>query len=286
MTDETVSRTLDHESFSAISNAIRLDMLEALWMHGDATFTALYELLDLEDTGQFTYHLNQLLDQFVYKSDGRYKLTNAGREIVMTVLTHVDGENALQSPFVVDFSCHSCGGDVLAQSYGDWLRIDCSSCDKLYASYPVPRVGLHHHDAADFLTMFDQRLRRENALVHRGICPNCMCVMDCSVIPDAEPEPGLPFVFFHRCTYCRMEIYTVPATGLLEHPEVISFYHTHGIDLYDIPHWQLDWMFDGKAIEVINEAPLEFTVDIDVDTDTLRATLDEEGTVQTIELFD
>lgn len=286
MTDETLSRTLNHESFSAISNEIRLNILEALWMHGDAIFIDLFELTDLEDTGQFTYHLNQLLEQFVYKSGDHYKLTNAGREIVMTVLTHVEGENALQTPFALDVHCHSCGGEVIARSHGDWLRIDCSSCEKLYASYPVPSVGLHHHDAADFLSVFDQRLRRKNALVHRGICPNCTESMNSAIIPDAEPEPGLPFVFFHRCAYCLLEMYTVPATCLLEHPAVISFYHEQGLDLFDIPHWELDWMFHGDRIEVIHESPLEYTVTIEVECGRLRATLDEEGSVRKINPVD
>lgn len=282
MTDESVSRTLTHDSFSAISNAIRLDILEMLWMHGEASFTDLYGRIDLEDTGQFSYHLNQLLDQFVYKSDEHYKLTNAGREIVMTVLTHVEGKNSLESPFALDSPCHSCGEEIHAQCYGDWLSIDCASCEKLYASYPVERVALHHHDADDFLAIFDQRIRRKNALVHRRICPNCTATMNRSVIPDAEPEPGLPFVFFHECEYCRFEIFTVPATGLLEHPAVIEFYHSRDIDLYDIPHWKLDWMFHGDPIEVVTDSPLEYTVTIEIETDRLRASLDESGDVQAI----
>lgn len=286
MTDREVPRTLTHESFSAVANETRLDILEALWMHGDATYTELYDRTELEDTGQFTYHLNQLVGQFVHKSKELYKLTNVGREIVMTVLTSVDGENPLRSPITLDVSCHSCGADILARCRGDWLRIDCADCEKLYASYPVPRAGLHGRDGEAVLTVFDQRLRRMNALVHRGICPNCACSMDRSVVPDAEPEPGLPFVFFHRCSHCRMEVYTVPATGLLEHPAVIAFYHDRGSDLFAIPHWELDWMFDGRAIDVTAESTLEYTVTIEVEDERLRATLDEKGHTRTIEAVD
>ena len=280
------SRTLTHASFSALANETRLGILEALWMGGAATFIELFDQTDLDDTGQFAYHLNQLVGQFVTKPADRYKLTNAGREIVMTVLTHVDGENPLRSPHALDVTCHSCAADVLARSRGDWLRIDCSSCGKLYASYPVPRVGLHHRDADEFLAVFDQRLRRMNALVHRGICPNCACSMDRSVVPDAEPDPGLPFVFFHRCRHCRMELYTVPATGLLEHPTVIGFYHERELDLFDIPHWELDWMFHGDPIDVVAESPLEFTVVIAVGDDRLQATLDADGVARAFELLD
>ncbi len=286
MSSSELSSTLTHDSFAAIANEARLDILKALWSDGDCTFTDLFDLTDLDDTGQFGYHLNQLLGQFVYKRDDRYTLTNVGREMVMTVYTHVDGENSLQDPIELDISCHSCQGDVLARSRGDWLRIDCSSCEKLYASYPVPRAGLHHHDSAQMLSVFDQRLRRMNALVHRGICPNCTCSMVCSVVPDAEPEPGLPFVFMHRCRHCGMELYTVPATGLLEHPKVVSFYHENGLELFDIPHWQLDWMFSGDCIDVIADSPLEYFITIEITTDRLIATLDEEGNVNHVERID
>ena len=278
--------TLTHDSFAAVANEARLEILKALWVDGDATFTDLFDLIDLEDTGQFSYHLNQLLGQFVHKRDDHYALTNVGREIVMIVFTHVDGENSLQGSVALEVPCHSCEADVLARGRDDWLRIDCSSCGKLYASYPVPRAGLHHRESDEILAVFDQRLRRMNGLVHRGICPNCTCSMDRSVVDEAEPEPGLPFVFFHECRHCFMELYTVPATGLLEHPAVISFYHDRGLDLFTIPHWELDWMFDGDAINVIDDSPLEYTVDIDVGSDRLRVDLDDEGTARDVQRID
>lgn len=283
MNEREPPSTITHESFAAVASETRLAILHALWSAGESTFIDLFDLVDVDDTGQFSYHLDRLVGQFVAKAGDRYKLTNAGREIVMAVLANVDGESSLRSPVALDTQCHSCGADVLARSRGDWLRIDCTSCGKLYASYPVPRAGLHFRGAADFLTVFDQRLRRMNALVHRGICPNCACSTERSVVPDAEPEPGLPFVFFHRCSHCRMERYTVPATGLLEHPRVVSFYHDRGVDLFAVPHWELDWMFGGDRIDVLGESPLEYTVEIEVDGDGLRVTLDDGGRARDIQ---
>lgn len=286
MNSGELASTLTHDSFAAVANETRLDILKALWADGDATFTDLFDLVDLEDTGQFSYHLNQLIGQFVHKRDDRYTLTNVGREIVMTVFTHVDGSNSLQEPVAMDLQCHSCGTDVLARARGDWLRIDCLSCGKLYASYPVPRAGLHNREGVDMLSVFDQRLRRLNGLVHRGICPNCTCSMDCSVFADAEPDRGLPFVFFHECRHCFMELYTVPATGLLEHPAVISFYNDRGLDLFAIPHWELDWMFNGDCINVITDSPLEYTVDIEVAKNRLRVSLNDEGKAHDVQRVD
>lgn len=286
MKSENPSSTLTHDSFAAVANETRLTMLIALWLHGDASFTDLFDRTALEDTGQFGYHLNKLVGEFVYKRNDHYTLTNVGRELVMTIFTHVDGAKSLTRQIDLEHGCHSCAGDVLARSRGDWLRIDCTDCGKLYASYPVPRASLQHHDSDDMLSVFDQRLRRMNSLVHRDICPNCACSMACAVVTDAEPEPGLPFVFVHTCDHCLMKLFTVPATSLLEHPSVLAFYHDTGLDLFDIPHWELAWMFDGRTIDVLSTSPLAYTVTIEIDTDQLLVTLDETGKAQATERSD
>lgn len=286
MSEPEVGSTLTHESFGAIANETRLDILRALWYRGELAFIDLFDEVPLDDTGQFSYHLKQLVDQFVVKVGDRYKLTNAGQEIVMTVLASVDGSNPLRTPTAIESPCHSCGEEVHAVVRGDWLRIDCSSCNKLYASYPIPRAGVHDRGAEDFLLAFEHHLRRMNSLVDRGICPNCLATMERTVIPDAEPEPGLPFVFFNCCEHCEMSVYTVPATRLLDHPAVVSFYHEQGIDLGSLPHWSLAWMFSGEPIEVVAESPLRYTVEVGVGDAVLVATLDAEGAVESVDITD
>ena len=280
---DSVSR-FTHESFAAIANETRMEILRVLWIRRRATFSELYDQVDVDDSGQFSYHLNKLLGHFVRKTEGGYKLTIAGSEIVTTILAHVEAENPLETPHELDTDCYSCGSPIQAVSADGWLRIDCQSCGKLYASYPIPVAGLRDRAPDEFLAVFDQRLRRMNALVHRGICPNCACDMTGNVVPDAEPEPGLPFVFEHHCEHCRLEIYSVPGTSLLEHPAVVSFYDRHDVDLFAVPHWELEWMFHGDCLEIVSETPLEYTIDVTVGEARLRATLNERGLVTETEV--
>ncbi len=275
------SSRLTHGAFAALGNPIRLEIIHVLWMEGEMRFNELYAHVDVDDTGQFSYHLDQLREHFVTTSGQTYRLTNAGKEIVMTILAHIAGSNPFESPHRLDATCHSCEAHLHAVSAGGWLRIDCPDCTKLYSSFPIPIAGLTDRSAEEYLVIYDNRIRRQYALVHRGSCPNCSCEMSRTVVHEAEPEPGLPFVFRHRCAHCRLEIYSLPGTGLLDDPAVIAFYHQAGIDLFARPHWELDWLFDGRSIELLDDDPLTYQIDIQVDNHTLTSTLDEAGNPRT-----
>lgn len=107
-----------------------------------------------------------------------------------------------------------------------------------------------------------------------------------TVVHDAEPEPGLPFVFNHCCDHCRLEIFSLPGTGLLEHPAVIAFYDQCGVDLFRLPPWEIAWMYDGRYVDLIAEDPLEYAITIEADGHRLRVTLDENASVTASERTD
>ncbi|WP_254862299.1 ArsR/SmtB family transcription factor [Halovivax gelatinilyticus] len=279
MGESESTRRLTHESFAAVGNELRMDILRTLWFHGPLSFSDLYDRVDVDDSGQFTYHLSTLRDQFVRKSDDEYSVTVVGSQLVMTVLAAVETDDSEKSPYDLDAACHGCESNLQAVDGSGWLEIDCPSCEKLYASYPVPPAGSNEWSSAERLWVFDQRIRRTNALVHRGICPNCSCRMDRTIVHDAEPPPGLPFVFEHRCGHCRLESFTLPGTGLLEHPAMVAFYHDRDEDLFYIPQWEIPWLYDGRVVDVVSEDPFTYAIEVHVEDDQFRATLDEEGCV-------
>lgn len=278
------TNALTHEAFAALGNRIRMDMLRVLWFQRELTFSEFFDRVDVEDSGHFTYHLNELLDHFVYKAGEHYKVTNAGKEIVTTILAHVETDNPLRTPYHLSTECYGCGSTIAATSSRGWLRIECPECEKLYSSFPIPLSGLNDRSPADVLSVFDHRVRQIYGSLHRALCPNCFCPTTRAIVHDAEPPPGLPFVFRHRCSHCRVEIYSLPGTGLLESPAVISFYDRHGRDLFAIPHWELDWLFDGRRITVLEEESLTYHIDITVADDRLRVTLESGGTLKDSEV--
>jgi DNA-binding transcriptional ArsR family regulator len=59
------------EAFAVLGNEIRLEILQRL---GEAdeplAYSELFERMDYDDSGNFSYHLDQLVGHFVGRSDG------------------------------------------------------------------------------------------------------------------------------------------------------------------------------------------------------------------------
>ena len=72
------------EAFGVVANETRLDILEALWRAEDrpVAFSELHDSVEMRDSAQFNYHLQQLTDQFVAKTDDGYDLRHAGAQVV------------------------------------------------------------------------------------------------------------------------------------------------------------------------------------------------------------
>lgn len=80
-------------AFKLLSSEIRLSILLALWESYDPygpntgmSFSELYGRVGASDSANFTYHLNQLIDHFVEKTDDGYELRNAGLMIVQALI--------------------------------------------------------------------------------------------------------------------------------------------------------------------------------------------------------
>jgi hypothetical protein len=68
--------------FEALASETRIEILEAL---GDPpgetmSFAELYEAISIDDSGNFSYHLNKLLGTFVRKEGEEYLLSHAGEQ--------------------------------------------------------------------------------------------------------------------------------------------------------------------------------------------------------------
>lgn len=69
---------------------------------------------------------------------------------------------------------------------------------------------------------------------------------------------------------------------LLAHPAVVSFYWRQGVDLREVPLWQLHWAISDEYQTIVDEDPLAVRVDIDRDGATLSAVIDDDLSVDSI----
>lgn len=80
------------EEFEILGNATRMAILLVLWdahapfAAGNAcSSSAMYDRLDVADTGNFTSHLGRLVDPFVERTDAGYSLTVRAEQFLSAV---------------------------------------------------------------------------------------------------------------------------------------------------------------------------------------------------------
>jgi hypothetical protein len=78
------------DAFSLLGHELRIGIVRALWRAGDdeVSFSKLRERAGMPDSGQFNYHLGELVGTFVRESEEAegYELTYAGRQVIGAIL--------------------------------------------------------------------------------------------------------------------------------------------------------------------------------------------------------
>lgn len=270
------------EALSVIASETRLDILEALWRADERPirFSDLFDEVDLDDSAQFNYHLKQLTEQFVTKTEAGYDLRFAGGQVIRAIRAGTFTRQPDVEPFEVQGSCTRCGGPLVA-SYGDeQLAIDCDDCGKAHGKHPFPPGGLVDRTPAEIATAFDERVRHLHCLAADGVCPACSGRMETTI---AQEEPCCLDVSVradHVCQQCRHELCSPVGLVLLDEAAVVAFYDDHNIDLSERPYWTLPWCVDDEYTTIDSRDPWRMTVRIPLATEELRVTLNDDLTVR------
>lgn len=272
------------EAFSVIGNETRLSILEALWNAPDRPipFSELHARIDMRDSAQFNYHLQQLTGQFVIKTEEGYDLRHAGESVIQAVLSG----SFNQSPdreFEVKGECVVCEGALNAQYRDERIAINCLDCDQQHGEYAFPPGGLNDRTDAEIIAAFDQRVRHLHCLAADGVCPACNGKMETTIHYEEECCLHLDLQVDHHCSQCRHQLCSTAGLRLLEHSEVVGFYRDHGLDLGSIPYWQLPWCVSDEYVEVLTEDPWKLQVRIPLAHEELRVELDDQLTVSSVE---
>ncbi|QZP38007.1 winged helix-turn-helix domain-containing protein [Halobaculum magnesiiphilum] len=192
--DPQADRQSPEDSFAVVANDTRLSILRELHDRvavADRTeytvpFTELREAVGEPDSGKFSYHLNQLLGEFVEKRPEGYAILYPGTELVRTVKSGAVGptEHAVSEP--TSASCYLCGAPVcVAYTYG-YVSGQCTDCrgalgfdympEGTLSSIPVPGAAVGDEIEAAPEALLD---RVHGRFCHRartfgdGSCPRC-----------------------------------------------------------------------------------------------------------------
>ena len=280
--DEVVVERLPaDEAFDLVGHEIRLGILVALdEADGPLTFTELRERVGTRDSGQFNYHLDKLTDRFVDAPEEGYVLADPGRRVTGAIRSGGITKTLDADPVPVEGVCLHCGGNLEARFRDLNVRIACTECGFKITNPQIPPGILEGYSPADAAAVVDRWMKSGLHVVEYGFCEYCGGRMESTVVPiddtetEDDTERDFDVVARYECARCGTSITGIVGVSLLTHPAVVAFHYEHGIDVREVPFWQLDWLELGSAT-VIDDDPLRVEVPITLEDETLTLVVDE-----------
>lgn len=311
---ESVSGTAGQrvtEAFSTLGNELRLSILLALWeafdpfvIDNSVPFSELREQVGSPDSGQFNYHLNQLVGHFVRDTDNGYELRRAGLQLVRTVLAGAGIEVPSFEPTDLDIECSNCGAGTELTYVDEWLYIVCTECEGFYesghdrpsgilAGVPFEPAGFTNRTPQEMWQASRSVTFSDILLAIEGVCNTCSGPMDCALdICSDHTAQGVCENCGRRaaihaqfvCPVCKNHHTGPPRYIVAVHPAAIAFYYSHGISLlYEVDDFesirQRTNLIGEHEQQLVSEDPVRVQVTIRYETDELQLILDEEMNV-------
>lgn len=283
MTDERSTDALE-AMFSLVANDIRLAILWTLWdLYTDdpnpepepVPFSTLKDQVGVRDSGQFHYHLDELVPQFVTRHDEGYTLAYAGAHIVGAGFSGVytDTDATLDARTIDE--CSNCEGMLTLRYNQGHAVVDCDSCETRHIM-SVPPILVETHDVELNPELLGTFATTQFQQTIRGFCYLCSGPVKGRVVDssfDGRTDDSGNVKVAYECTECGAPFYTTAMTAVLDHPVVVSLLHDDGVDYREIPPWGMSRILDFEEY-IKDEDPVCVEVAVKVDEE-LTFVLDE-----------
>lgn len=302
------------DAFKRLGNETRLAILVALWERyepfdeGSAVrFSELRARVGTTDSGQFNYHLDRLDGHFVESSDEGYRLTEAGRKFVQTVIAGAGIETPTLEPTEIDASCTLCGAGVEVTYKDGHVSVLCTQCEGLWpgdgtnsrghlAKFSLEPAGLVNRSPEEvYAAAWVKTFQRLSSMIE-GICPTCSGQVERSlaVCDDHDAEGRCAncgryarTIARLHCSVCKDWVQTTIGGVAKYHPRVVAFCYDHGLELQymfnDLTHIKERLQRCESDVEHLSDDPLRIRVTTRIDGDEVWIELDENLTVVDVE---
>jgi DNA-binding HxlR family transcriptional regulator len=179
---------LPEEAFALLGNEIRIDIIWALSKTPDESlsFSELRSRIDVPDSGQFNYHLTELLGSFVRRDEGEYELTFAGTQVVGAIFSGSFNQRGAPLTVELDSTCAICESVLLVEYERECVTISCPACDDLIASFGFPPGAFENRTTDDLARTFNTWIRSLLTATVNGFCLICAGRMRGSIIDNSE----------------------------------------------------------------------------------------------------
>lgn len=197
-------------------------------------FAELQRAVGVENSGNFSYHLDQLCDRFVVSTDAGYLLTDAGTHVA-SILSSGIWSDTTEEPQATSYDCVVCGDPVLVEARPGGVAFECEQGHGL-REIGVPASVLSQ--GADYaLRQATRRMFTDLAVAAEGTCARCHRPVSWST--ERVPEEGGGVVAVADCTGCGMVYTTALAIWAIADWDVRARIQRAGVDLRSVPPWEL-----------------------------------------------
>ena len=284
MDDSPLVETIEPEAaFSVLADGSRIDILRALWEADgqEATFSELCNAVGMRDSGKFNYHLSKLRGRFVRKTDDGYELQPVGHHVVGAVLAGGYTMSADLEPFTLEDHCLVCNGDLAFTYEVERAHINCQNCSYGNA-FPVPPGAFADYSIDQFPRVANRYVRTLLTHARSGFCSACegrvgpeLTTFGSLKSDDVPPEFADVVAVVYDCDRCGMRTYINLSTALLDHPRVSAFHYDRGVDVRDVPIWNLGTVDGEPQSAMLADEPGTARVTYGVDGHELTLTVDD-----------
>ncbi|WP_436927872.1 winged helix-turn-helix domain-containing protein [Halosimplex amylolyticum] len=275
------------DAFALIGNETRAAILRALGEtpHEGVSFSDLRSRVDAEmDSGQFNYHLSQLVGQFVDRDDDGYTLRSEGLALYRQIRAGTFNRRATVEPFEIGLDCYFCGSLVEGEYEDGTFELTCSGCGHVYAHTQLPPSAVEGAETDELLDRVDQYNRHRMLAYARGVCPICASALDTALVPAedvwSDGSDRLDVFVDLDCGHCGADHFLSVGLAVLYEPAVVSFFRDHGTDVTSLPHWELEWAMTDEFLGVRSTDPWEVALEVERDGETLELVVDEDLAVE------
>jgi DNA-binding transcriptional ArsR family regulator len=280
MAPDEVSRNIPdqlEDAFSVLASEPRLEILFTLLDQGTLnplSFSELHERVGTIDSGQLNYHLKQLTDLFISRTDEGYRLQFSGIAVCRSMMAALGVEQPQIDSFDLDSTCPDCGTTLSASYEHEHVVVQCPNCEGHFHRFPFPPGTLAKRTSKGVLRAYDRWIRAHIMLAVNGLCLWCFGRMTPEI--TTNDDASLPHVQIdYTCGRCTGDICSTIGESLLTHPAVVSFYYDHGIDLSQTPSWTLEFLWNDEFVTVVSDDPWRIRLTIPLDNEVLELTINE-----------
>lgn len=287
--------------FGLLANETRMAAMQSLWeAERPLTFSEVARQAGVEDTGNFSYHLERLQPNFVRKVKDEYALTRAGQRVLTAVLAGRFTEHGGFDRTTVDYACPFCAAPIVLELGEDALRVACTECPGIYRGRAgderitkvwLPPAGVREDPTATLDAALQWTFTRNWAFA-RGVCPECGGGVEVTpeLCPDHDSGNGLcgacggryGVIARYRCGSCQESLSIVALFPLLTDRRVRSFFYDHGHDPTAFTFESVTAAFPYEET-VVDRNPLRFELRENLGAETLVVTGDRQFAVGSLD---